>query len=360
MILQGRAEHRPHRRRPSRQAPSIPSPAPWQRPSRRRGRPPVPFAKPMPLRFSGRIGIARCERLVGISALARCFRAHLLVSRSLRARGSLAHSFRPRRSTPRSLRARRSTPLTLRARPSITPIYRARRCSKHVCAQLAPKPTAPLDVNCLTRQTTGGRFGGTAKAMFTRGTKLTGRFEQSRPLQASFGERYEREFSPGTERRGSRTGRFRFRARKVLDRRAGGKGRVGADAASRLLRGRFAGRGYPACFRDRAANAGPRPKRLVAPTCRENALVRVLEPSGSAIWKLAPTGVALHPLPASVEQMPGKIAELFPDIHARVASKGARLVVDKGSALTAEAVCWNSLRSRGASFGAHGARVSVA
>ena len=35
--------------------------------------------------------------------------------------------------------------------------------------------------------------------------------------------------------------------------------------------------------------------------CRENALVRVLEPSGSAIWKLAPTGVALYPLPASVE-----------------------------------------------------------
>ena len=45
---------RPHRRRPSRQAPSIPSPAPWQRPSRRRGRPPVPFAKPRPRVAAGR------------------------------------------------------------------------------------------------------------------------------------------------------------------------------------------------------------------------------------------------------------------------------------------------------------------
>ena len=77
--------------------------------------------------------------------------------------------------------------------------------------------------------------------------------------------------------------------------------------------------------------------------CRNEALARLLESSGAAIWRLASSDVALHPLPASVEGMSGKIEELFPDVHAWVASKGARLIVDKRLALTAEPVKWTSV-----------------
>ena len=52
--------------------------------------------------------------------------------------------------------------------------------------------------------------------------------------------------------------------------------------------------------------------------------------------------MALHPLPASVEDTPGKIEELFPDIHLWANSKDARLIVDKQLALTAEPVGWTS------------------
>ena len=77
--------------------------------------------------------------------------------------------------------------------------------------------------------------------------------------------------------------------------------------------------------------------------CRNEALVRVLESSGAAFWRLASSDVALHPLPASVEGLSGKIEELFPDIHAWVASMGAHLIVDKRLALTAEPVQWTSV-----------------
>ena len=76
--------------------------------------------------------------------------------------------------------------------------------------------------------------------------------------------------------------------------------------------------------------------------CRKDALVRVLEKSGAVIWRLATSEMALHPLPASVEDMRGKIEELFPDIHLWANSKDARLIVDKQLALTAEPVGWTS------------------
>ena len=76
--------------------------------------------------------------------------------------------------------------------------------------------------------------------------------------------------------------------------------------------------------------------------CRNEALARVLGVRG-CYFAPRMSDVALHALPASVEGMSGKIEELFPDIHAWVASKGARLIVDKRLALTAEPVKWTSV-----------------
>jgi hypothetical protein len=49
--------------------------------------------------------------------------------------------------------------------------------------------------------------------------------------------------------------------------------------------------------------------------CKESALVRVLEEASGNIWRLVPSGSALRPLPKSVADAPGRIEELFADIH---------------------------------------------
>lgn len=76
--------------------------------------------------------------------------------------------------------------------------------------------------------------------------------------------------------------------------------------------------------------------------CKESALVRALEAPSGIVWRLVQSGNTLRPLPKSVTDAPGRIEELFEDIHSWAEAKGAYLVVDKGAALSAEPMCWTA------------------
>jgi hypothetical protein len=74
--------------------------------------------------------------------------------------------------------------------------------------------------------------------------------------------------------------------------------------------------------------------------CKESALVRVLEAPSGIVWRLVSSVNTLRPLPASVIDAPGRIEELFSDIHSWAKAKGTHLVVDKSAALSAEPMRW--------------------
>jgi hypothetical protein len=76
--------------------------------------------------------------------------------------------------------------------------------------------------------------------------------------------------------------------------------------------------------------------------CKESALVRVLEAPSGLAWRLVPFGTTLRPLPKSVSDAGGRIEELFADVHSWAEAKGARLVIDKGAALSAEPMRWTA------------------
>ena len=74
--------------------------------------------------------------------------------------------------------------------------------------------------------------------------------------------------------------------------------------------------------------------------CREYALVRVLEASGGTVWRVVSSSDALRPLPASVEDRPQRIGELFGAIGAWAEASGTCLVVDANAALSARPIRW--------------------
>ena len=61
--------------------------------------------------------------------------------------------------------------------------------------------------------------------------------------------------------------------------------------------------------------------------CKESALVRVLEAPSGTVWRLVPSGNTLRPLPKSVADAPGRIEELFADIHSWAQGRRARSCV---------------------------------
>jgi hypothetical protein len=74
--------------------------------------------------------------------------------------------------------------------------------------------------------------------------------------------------------------------------------------------------------------------------CKESALVRVLEAPSGNIWRLVPSGSTLRPLPKSVADAPGRIEELFAEIHSWAQNRQTRLCLDKSASLTAEPMRW--------------------
>ena len=76
--------------------------------------------------------------------------------------------------------------------------------------------------------------------------------------------------------------------------------------------------------------------------CKESALVRVLEAPSGIVWRLVSSANTLRPLPASVTDAPGRIEELFADIHSWAKAEGAHLVVDHSAALSAEPMRWTA------------------
>jgi hypothetical protein len=74
--------------------------------------------------------------------------------------------------------------------------------------------------------------------------------------------------------------------------------------------------------------------------CKESALVRVLEAPSGNIWRLAPSGSTLRPLPKSVANAPGRIEELFAEIHSWAQVRKTLLCLDKSTSLTAEPMRW--------------------
>jgi hypothetical protein len=74
--------------------------------------------------------------------------------------------------------------------------------------------------------------------------------------------------------------------------------------------------------------------------CRESALVRVLEAPSGNIWRLVPSGSTLRPLPKSVADAPGRIEELFAEIHSWAQKRKTLLCLDKSASLTAEPMRW--------------------
>lgn len=74
--------------------------------------------------------------------------------------------------------------------------------------------------------------------------------------------------------------------------------------------------------------------------CRESALVRVLEAPSGNIWRLVPSGSTLRPLPKSVADAPGRIEELFAEIHSWAHSRQTLLCLDKSASLTAGPMRW--------------------
>ena len=76
--------------------------------------------------------------------------------------------------------------------------------------------------------------------------------------------------------------------------------------------------------------------------CKESALVRVLEAPSGNIWRLVPSGSTLRPLPKSVADAPGRIEELFAEIHYWAQIRKTLLCLDKSASLTAEPMRWAS------------------
>jgi hypothetical protein len=74
--------------------------------------------------------------------------------------------------------------------------------------------------------------------------------------------------------------------------------------------------------------------------CKESALVRVLEAPSGNIWRLVPSGSTLRPLPKSVADAPGRIEELFAEIHSWAQTRKTILCLDKSASLTAESMRW--------------------
>jgi hypothetical protein len=74
--------------------------------------------------------------------------------------------------------------------------------------------------------------------------------------------------------------------------------------------------------------------------CKESALVRVLEAPNGIIWRLVSSGTVLRPLPSPVADAPGRIEELFPEIHSWAQTRKVVLCVDKRASLTAEPMRW--------------------
>lgn len=74
--------------------------------------------------------------------------------------------------------------------------------------------------------------------------------------------------------------------------------------------------------------------------CRESALVRVLEAPSGNIWRLVPSGSTLRPLPKSAADAPGRIEELFAEIHSWAQDRKTLLCLDKSASLTAKPMRW--------------------
>jgi hypothetical protein len=74
--------------------------------------------------------------------------------------------------------------------------------------------------------------------------------------------------------------------------------------------------------------------------CKEGALVRVLEAPSGNIWRLVASGSTLRPLPKSVADAPGRIEELFGEIHSWAQIRKTLLCLDKSASLTAEPMHW--------------------
>ena len=74
--------------------------------------------------------------------------------------------------------------------------------------------------------------------------------------------------------------------------------------------------------------------------CKESGLVRVLEAPSGNIWRLVPSGSSLRPLPKSVADAPGRIEELFAEIHSWAQTRKAILCLDKSASLTKEPMRW--------------------
>lgn len=74
--------------------------------------------------------------------------------------------------------------------------------------------------------------------------------------------------------------------------------------------------------------------------CKESVLVRALEAPSGIIWRLVSSGNSLRPLPKSVADAPGRIEELFADIHSWAQTRKTLLCVDKSASLTAEPMRW--------------------
>lgn len=74
--------------------------------------------------------------------------------------------------------------------------------------------------------------------------------------------------------------------------------------------------------------------------CKESALVRVIEAPNGNIWRVVPSGSTLRPLPKSVADAPGRIEELFAEIHSWAQNRKTLLCLDKSASLTAEPMRW--------------------
>jgi hypothetical protein len=76
--------------------------------------------------------------------------------------------------------------------------------------------------------------------------------------------------------------------------------------------------------------------------CKESELVRVLEAPNGTIWRLVPSGSTLRPLPQSVADVPGRIKELFGEIHSWAQIRKTLLCLDDTASLTVQPMRWSA------------------
>ena len=74
--------------------------------------------------------------------------------------------------------------------------------------------------------------------------------------------------------------------------------------------------------------------------CKKSTLARILEAPRGIIWRLSSSETTLRPLPKEVADTPGRIEELFPDIHSWAKARRTVLCVEESASLTAEPIRW--------------------